>query len=103
MIFHTDLSQRLYESYKDRAGEIYEEAKDNSIGVITDNEPFSFYGGYPTYIDLPIRPLCTCCDDPTAFWLQIDSSEEFGLVFEDYGTLYLFKCEKTNEIRFIVQ
>ena len=103
MIYHADLSEKIYSRHKDQAMDVYEEAKDDSIGIITDNEPFSFYGGYPAFIDLPVRPKCTCCGNPMEFWLQLDSTEEFGFIFEDYGTLYLFRCPKTKEVHFLIQ
>lgn len=98
-IHHPTLHTRLGTLYKDQARTQYERLTDEAIGQEHPDDSFSHYGGYPAFLDEPDFSLnCPCCEKPYHFWMQVDSSENHGVIFRDYLTLYLFRCPTTNAI-----
>lgn len=79
----------------DDAEDYYNEQRASSIHSEYDGEvPFSFIKGYPEYLDKTHTIHCSCCNQETDFYFQLNSLPEIGLDFNEL-TLYCFKCPKT--------
>lgn len=91
------LAAKLTEKYNKDAWILYENERDAFEGLIF-TEPFSFFGGYPQFFSEPTYPVCDCCKETMNLWLQIDTSEDFGINWGDSsGCLFIFQCKKNPE------
>lgn len=95
-ILKPTISKSFLKEYKADAPVIYENTKEKILNDWSFNE-FSFYGGYPNFLGFPNFPKCEGCDELMVPWFQIDSTEELGLVWKDYGCLHVFKCKNGND------
>lgn len=94
---HPDLADDLSKEFKDDAWVVYENTKENLVGIV-HMEPFSFFGGYPQFLGEAKFPTCKCCKKPMNLWIQLDSYDEFGLTWADaMGCLYVFQCSNGND------
>jgi uncharacterized protein YwqG len=90
------IANQFFEKYKEECQIEYEEAKDELLQN-WEFDSFSFYGGHPNFVSHPSFPLCDCCSKPMDLWIQLDTHEELGLIWKDYGCLYLFRCTEGKE------
>ena len=73
----------------------YDEEKDDFLDM-WNYDTFSFYGGYPNFLNAPVIPSCDCCQKPMKSFIQMDTHEELGLCWNKYGVLHVFQCSNNN-------
>ncbi len=49
-------------------------------------------GGYPRFVQGEVASECPTCRSPMAFFAQIDTEDEAGIMWGDVGLVYLFRC-----------
>lgn len=65
--------------------------------------PFHQWGGEPLWLGEALEPDCHACRVPMTFVMQLDSDENAGLAFGDFGMLYAFCCVFCGETATLIQ
>ena len=85
--------EMIQELYPEEPFEAYEQCRANLIEF--DGIDFlAYYGGFPEFVKEVDVPICSCCQKQMKLFLQLNSFEEFSMVWGNVGCLYLFTCEK---------
>lgn len=50
--------------------------------------------GWPHWAQTPNYPLCSCCQQPMRFVLQLDSTDNLPFWFGDSGCAHVFQCDQ---------
>lgn len=74
----------------------YDETKEEFLDM-WNFDTFSFYGGYPNFLNGPVFPTCDCCNKIMKPWIQFDSYDELGFYWNKHGVLHIFKCANEKE------
>lgn len=93
---YPDLALSISKEFKEDSWGMYEQEREGILGDLAFDS-FSFYKGYPHFLNKPEFPKCDCCNQQMELWLQIDSYDDLGLVWDDFGCLHIFKCKNNNE------
>lgn len=91
LILYPRITDYFYRIDEEEAETKYDEAKDEFLNM-WNYDTFSFYGGYPNFLNEPVFPWCDCCEKAMKPFIQIDSYTDLKLDWGNYGVLHLFQC-----------
>lgn len=90
-------------TYEEQAEVEYENLKDTILNS-WNFDSFSFYGGYANFLGFPAYPKCNHCDETMELFMQLDSNEEKGMTWNEYGCLHIFRCSTApNNFEILIQ
>lgn len=95
------VQELFYDNHKENAEIEYEKEVEKFVGSNTFDE-FSFFGGYPKFLDFAFYPECPHCKEDMELFLQVDTAEDLGIHWSDYGCLYIFRCKNNSNQFFIL-
>ncbi|PGK51439.1 hypothetical protein CN918_26980 [Priestia megaterium] len=95
-ILHPDVADYFFEQDKEEFDIIYEESKEDFLDSL-NFDTFSFYGGYPNFLNKPVFPSCDCCNKTMKPWIQVDSYDELSFHWKNLGVLHVFQCINGND------
>lgn len=97
-----NIQQNFMNEYKEEAEVEYETTREEVLET-WNFDAFSFYGGYPNFLGFPVYPTCTHCDEKMELFIQLDTEDDKGMTWNEFGCLHIFKCKQSDNFQILIQ